>query len=220
MSILSKGNHAEQKVCTHVHHAQAMSCQCSCICAADVAQGLAVCELGGSLTGGLLLLLLEPVTAALFAAALHLAAWLGGAALLRRDRAAATPPGISGLAAVIGIGGSIGSSGIGGSSGSEVEVSHALRTETEEELPQNGLNGFPQPQLPLSYGAAGPPSATGDIEQQLQGQPVPQQHQQQPEQMLLTGAAASSSPLRRPRPLSMRGCCVALLAFCTDFQVS
>lgn len=60
--------------------------QCLFALNADVAQGLAVCELGGTLTGGLLLLLLGPVAAALAAAALHLAAWLGGAALLRRFR--------------------------------------------------------------------------------------------------------------------------------------
>lgn len=53
---------------------------------ADVAHGLAVCELGGALTGGLLLLLLGPVATAAVAAALHLAAWLAGAALLRRFR--------------------------------------------------------------------------------------------------------------------------------------
>jgi hypothetical protein len=53
---------------------------------ADVAHGLAVCEVGGTLTGGLLLLLLGPVATAIVAAALHLAAWLAGAALLRRFR--------------------------------------------------------------------------------------------------------------------------------------
>ena len=55
-------------------------------CAADVAHGLAVCEVGGTLTGGLLLLLLGPVATAVAAAALHLAAWLAGATLLRRFR--------------------------------------------------------------------------------------------------------------------------------------
>jgi uncharacterized membrane protein len=45
---------------------------------------LAVCEVGGTLTAGLLLLLLGPVSTAAVAAALHLAAWLAGAALLRR----------------------------------------------------------------------------------------------------------------------------------------
>ena len=53
---------------------------------ADVAHGLAVCEVGGTLTGGLLLLLLGPVATAITVAALHLAAWLAGAALLRRFR--------------------------------------------------------------------------------------------------------------------------------------
>ena len=53
---------------------------------ADLWQGLAVCQLGGTLTGGLLLLWLAPAAAAAAAAALHLAAWLAGALLMRRFR--------------------------------------------------------------------------------------------------------------------------------------
>lgn len=53
---------------------------------ADVAQGLAACQLGGSLTGGLLLLCFGPTVAAAAAGALHAAAWLAGAALLTRFR--------------------------------------------------------------------------------------------------------------------------------------
>ncbi len=53
---------------------------------ADVAQGLAACELGGSLTGGLLLLCFGPTVAAAAAGAMHAAAWLASAALLTRFR--------------------------------------------------------------------------------------------------------------------------------------
>lgn len=125
-------------------------------------------------------------------------------------RAFAVPPGMASLA-----------SELGGSSILEVEMSQSpnmLADEGDAQAAQHNGNGL-APALLLSNGGGGQAAAASvtDPQQPPEGQQAPQQ-QDQAEQQAVSSAVSGSS-VQLSAPTSVRGCCCALRAFWTDFQV-
>jgi hypothetical protein len=100
-------------------------------------------------------------------------------------------------------------------------MSQSLSTVAEEgasqAAPHNG-NGL-LPALPLSYGGGGQAAAASvtDPQQPSEGQQAPQQQDQAEQQAVSSAVSGSNAQLSTTT--SVRGCCCALRAFWTDFQV-